>query len=108
MKKMIAFVLSFLCVLAMIGCNKETDNNYKLGILVDGVFYEKSDQPMPAEIDPSAITGYIKFYTDAIPTLDGETNISEDLIGEPFARVEGGIAILFQHEWYLCKVESDK
>ena len=102
MKRLRAFALSFICVLALIGCNKETE---KLGIVVDGVFYEKSQQPMPADIDESAIIGYVRSYTKSIPSGNGETNISEKLIGAPFARVEGGIAVLYQHEWYLCKGE---
>ena len=57
---------------------------------------------MPTEVDECAIIGYVKSYTDTYPKKDGQTNISKDLIGEPYAKVEGGIAILYQHEWYLC------
>ena len=76
---------------------------YQLGIVVDGVFYEKSYQPMPAEVDESAIVGYVKSYVDAFPEENGETNISKDLLNAPYAKVEGGIALLYQNEWYLCK-----
>lgn len=58
---------------------------------------------MPAEIDDSAMIGYVKSYTDTFPKKDGETNISRDLIGAPYAKVDGGIALLYQNEWYLCK-----
>lgn len=105
MKKLIVSILTLVCILSLVGCNKGTDTMYQLGIMVDGVFYEKSHQPMPAEVDESAVIGYVKSYTDTFPQNHGETNISEDLIGEPFARVEGGIAILYQHEWYLCTEE---
>ena len=105
MKKLTAFVLTLACVLGLVGCNKGTDTMYQLGIMVDGVFYEKSYQPMPAEVDESAIIGYIESYTDTFPNKDGETNISNDLIGQPFAKVDDGIAILYQHEWYLCTEE---
>lgn len=100
MKKVILFVLALSCALSLLGCNEEVP---VVGIVVDGVFYEKSPQPIPAEIDPSAIIGYIESYTDAIPTNNGEQNISEDVIGEPIARVVDGIVIKVQHEWYLCK-----
>lgn len=73
--------------------------------MVDGTFYEKSYQPMPAEIDENAVIGYIEFYSDTIPKKDGETNISKALIGAPYARVEGGIALLCENEWYLCTAD---
>ena len=102
MKKLVILVLSLFCVLSLIGCIKRTDTMYQLGIVVDGVFYEKSHQPMPAEVDESAIVGYVNSYTDTFPKNDGETNISKDLINAPYAKVEEGIAVLYQNEWYLC------
>ena len=105
--KGIALILfTLILLLGLVGCNKGTDTMYVLGIMVDGVFYEKAYQPMPAEIDESAIIGHVAYYTDTFPTKDGETNISADLIGAPYARVEGGIALLWQNEWYLCTPES--
>ena len=106
MKKVMTFVFSLTFLLALAGCTKATETMYLQGIVVDGVFYEKSYQPMPAEVDESAITGYIKSYTDTYPKKDGQTNISKNLIGEPYAEVEGGIAILYQHEWYLCTADE--
>ena len=106
MKKYISMLLSILCILAFVGCSKDKETMYMQGILVDGVFYEKSYQPMPAEVDESAIIGYIKSYSDTVPTKDGETNISKALIDSPYAKVEGGIAILYENEWYLCIAEA--
>ena len=105
MKKLIALVLLSVCALGMGSCLKRTDTMYLLGIMVDGVFYEKSYEAMPAEVDESAITGYIESYTDTFPDENGETNISKNLIGAPYAQVEGGLAILYNHEWYLCSPE---
>ena len=105
MQKMKTLVLLLFCVLSICGCGKETETMYLLGIMVDGVFYEKSYEAMPAEVDESAIIGYIESYTDTFPDENGETNISKDLIGAPYARVEGGLAILYNHEWYLCSPE---
>ena len=106
MKKYISILVSILCVLSFVGCGKGKETMYLQGILVDGVFYEKSYQSMPAEVDESAIIGYVESYTDTIPKKDGESNISKDLIGAPYAKVEGGIAILYENEWYLCKAET--
>ena len=32
--------------------------------------------------------------------------ISTDLIGAPYAKVEGRIALLYQNEWWLCTEKS--
>ena len=106
MKKMITLVLSLVCMLGLAGCIKNVESMYIHGIMVDGVFYEKSYQPMPGEVDESAIIGYIKSYSDTVPTKDRETNISKALIDSPYAKVEGGIAILYENEWYLCIAEA--
>lgn len=102
MRKLMLLILS----LTLVGCNKGTDTMYQLGIVVDGVFYEKSYQPMPAEIDESAIIGYVSSYTDTFPEKEGQTNISKDLINAPYAKAEDGIAILIENEWYLCLPEE--
>lgn len=108
MKKYILILVSILCILSSVGCGEGKETMDIQGILVDGVFYEKSYQPMPAEVDESAIIGYVESYTDTIPKKDGESNISKDLIGAPYAKVEGGIAILYENEWYLCKAETSE
>jgi len=108
MKKLCALFLALVCVFGLFGCNERTDTMYRLGIVVDGVFYEKAYQPMPAEIEESAIIGSIASFTDTFPKKDGETNISKELIGAPYAKVEGGIAVLYQNEWYLCTAEPDR
>ena len=105
MKKWMPFVLALACLLGMAGCDQGADTMYRLGIMIDGIFYEKS-HAMPAEIDEGAIIGHIELYTEAFPTRDKETNISRDLIGAPIAKVEDGIAILYQNEWYLCKADA--
>ena len=108
MKKYILILVSILCILSSVGCGEGKETVDIQGILVDGVFYEKSYQPMPAEVDESAIIGYVESYTDTIPKKDGESNISKDIIGAPYAKVEGGIAILYENEWYLCKAETSE
>ena len=108
MKKYILILVSILCILSSVGCGEGKKKVDIQGILVDGVFYEKSYQPMPAEVDESAIIGYVESYTDTIPKKDGESNIGKDIIGAPYAKVEGGIAILYENEWYLCKAETSE
>lgn len=106
MKKIISSFLAAVCLLGLVGCNKGTDTMYQLGIMVDGVFYEKPYQPSPMEVDESAIIGYVESYTDTFPEKDDETNISKVMVGGPYAKVEGGIAILYQNEWWLCTADA--
>ena len=70
-------------------------------IQVDGIVYLYHDDPIPGEVDESAVIGRTTAYTDVFPTRDGETNFNQEL-NMPYARVEGGIAVLYQHEWRLC------
>lgn len=74
--------------------------DYPAAIRVDGKIYHLY-QPMPAEIDPSAILGETTSYTDAWPSEDGQTNFSRTL-GLPYAQVEGGMAVLYENEWWFC------
>lgn len=75
--------------------------DYPAAIQIEGQVYLLAESPMPAEVEESAIIGRTTSYTDGWPGRDGETNFSRepDL---PYARVEGGMAVLVDHEWYFC------
>ena len=85
---------------------EETETVHMQGLMVDGVFYEIFYEPMPGEVDESAIIGYVQSYTNTFPDENGETNISRELIDAPYAKVQGGIAVLYQSEWHLCTPET--
>ena len=96
-------LLAILCILSLAGCKGPfTETDYPAAIMVDGKIYLQTVESLPGEVDESAILGYFKSYTDTYPEKDGQTNISKELIDAPYAKVEGGIAILYQNEWYLC------
>lgn len=86
-------------------CYEETEKQNPIGypaaIMVNDQIYYWSVQAMPAEIDESAVLGYTKSYTDTFPKKNGETNFNREL-GMPYAKVEEGIAVLYQNEWYMC------
>lgn len=74
--------------------------DYPAAIMVnDTVYYLESE--IVAEVDESAILGYTDSYTDNMPQKNGETNFSREL-NMPYAKVEGGIAVLYHNEWVLC------
>lgn len=101
MKRFVALLLAIVCVLTLAGCGPRTETDYPAAIMAEGEIYLKSATAMPAEIDESAIIGYTTSYTDTYPDKDGETNFNREL-DMPYARVEGGIAVLYENEWYLC------
>ena len=136
MGKRIAFTIVTACVLLITGCgasnsaevpagadsqmaenagqndtgeNIATDGvaDYPAAIMVNDTVYLVEGNPMPAEVDESAIIGYTESYTDTFPENNGETNFNPEL-GMPYAQVEGGIAVLYKNEWYLGTPFSNK
>jgi len=75
--------------------------DYPAAIMVENEIYLLEGTPMPAEIDGSAIIGNTESYTDTFPEKNGETNFNREL-GQPYARVENGIVVLYENDWYLC------
>lgn len=107
MKKLLSFALCLLLCVAF-GCSPDAAVNsemcYAEAIMVDGTIYYKTFGPMPGEVDPNAILGYTASITDTFPDEDGETNFgTEDM---PYARVQEGIAVLYENEWYLCTTDK--
>lgn len=136
MRKRIAFIMVTVYVLFITGCGAsnsaeapagadsqiaenagqtDTEENiatdgvadYPAAIMVNDTVYLVEGNPMPAEVDESAIIGYTESYTDTFPENNGETNFNPEL-GMPYAQVEGGIAVLYKNEWYLGTPFSNK
>ena len=99
MKRTITMLLVVFCLLA--GCRPDVATDYAAAIMVHGKIYYLSEEEIPGEVDESAILGYTESYTNTFPEKHGETNFNREL-GMPYARVEGGIAVLMDEEWYLC------
>lgn len=104
MKRKIGLLL-LVCLLGLTACGIKggpyTETDYAAAIMVDGTIYYKTVTTMSAEVDESAILGYTESYTDTFPEKDGETNFNREL-DMPYAKVEGGIAVLYENEWWLC------
>ena len=125
MEKRIAFTIVTACVLLITGCGasnsaeapagadsqiaenagqNDTEENiatdgiadYPAAIMVNDTVYLLEGNPMPAEVDESAIIGYTELYTGTFPENNGETNFNPEL-GMPYAQVEGKIAVLCQN-----------
>lgn len=77
-------------------------------IRVDGMLYLGTGKAIPAEIDPSAILGEVSYNVGRLqrPQSDGHANF--DSVGAPYARVEKGIAVQIDGEWYLFTPDPDR
>ena len=107
MKKIILLLISVICIVALAGCMSGVETDYAAAIMVKGEAYLKSITVISEEVDESAIIGYTKSYTETFPKKDGQTNFSRKT-GLPYARIENGIAILIENEWYLCTPMEQK
>ena len=109
MKKIAALIICcLLCAALMFGCaqqiTQQSEGCYAAAIMVDGTVYYQEFGPMPGEVDPSAIIGYTTRVVDAFPEKEGEANFGTDNM--PYARVQEGIAVLYENEWYLCTLDK--
>ena len=111
-KKLLLSILIVFCLLCAAGCTAPVPvpektpivsaaTDYPAAIMAEGVIWLLPGEPMAGEVDDSAILGYTASYTDTFPEKDGETNFDRET-GKPYAKVEGGLAVLYQNEWYLC------
>ena len=103
MKKLIAFLLSLVFVLALVGCGKSNEGNYPATIMVNGTNYYSTDKAITVEVDESVIQYTTSYAENGIPQKDGEANFNRDL-GTPYAVIEGNRVVVFiDNEWIEFK-----
>lgn len=69
----------------------------ELAIMVDGVLYRSTGEPVPGEPDPNVIQTATS-YTSGTPEMDGQSNIAPSV---QYAGTELGLVVLVEHEWIL-------
>lgn len=83
--------------------SSDPEGEFRPAIMVDGVLYFSTGEPIPGEPDPSAIRTVVS-YTSGTPEMDGQTNFSQDLSAQ-YAAVEMDgeqkLAVLMEQEWIL-------
>ena len=89
MKKLIASVLTLVCILTLARCGKSDSGDYPATIMVNGTNYYSTDHAVPVEVDESVIQYTTSYAENGIPQKDGEANFNRDL-GTPYAVVEDG------------------
>ena len=109
-KKILLFVVGcMLCCLT--ACAPEplafpdAPGDGRAAIMVNSVLYLLAPEPVPIEVDESAIIGYTTSYTTGMPSMEGETNFSREL-NLPYAKCNGSIYILYENEWYECQLPA--
>lgn len=102
MKKWMALCLVMAALFSLVGCGAETSvrGDYPPMIMVEDELYKSTGEEMPVEVDESAILGQADSYTSGEPAKNGEINFDRSL-GNPYAKVEGGVAVLMDSEWVL-------
>lgn len=76
MKKLIASVLTLVCILTLARCGKSDSGDYPATIMVNGTNYYSTDHAVPVEVDESVIqyttfmqkTAYLKKMAKPIST----------------------------------------
>lgn len=66
-------------------------------IMVDGVLYRSTGEPVPGEPDPAVIRT-ASSYTGGIPEEDGQSNIAPSV---QYAETDLGVVVLVEEEWIL-------
>lgn len=66
-------------------------------IMVDGVLYRSTGEPVPGEPDPAVIRT-APSYTEGVPEEDGQSNIAPSV---QYAETDLGIVVLVEEEWIL-------
>ena len=66
-------------------------------IMVGGVLYRSTGEPVPGEPDPAVIRTAAS-YTEGTPEEDGQSNIAPSI---QYAETELGVVVLVEEEWIL-------
>ena len=72
-------------------------------INLEGILYLDTGTAMPVEIEPERIIGKLHTQVTGRPANNGQGNF--DCEGCAYARIEEGIAVLIDNEWYLFTEE---
>ena len=79
----------------------DTPNAMVPSIVYEGNLYRTTGKQIPAEVDDSAIVGYISSVVplSQLPSNEGEANFGET--GDPYAMTSDGLLFIMGHEWVL-------
>ena len=110
MKKRIVPVLLVICLLALFGygikerTTADTPDATIPLIMYEGNLYRTTGKQIPAEVDGSAIVGYIKAVVplSQLPSNEGEANFGQ--VGDPYALTRDGLLVIVNNEWTLFEL----
>ena len=95
-----------LCLLLLLtGCQvreaPQSPNTMPPSVMYEGILYRTTGKQLPAEVDDSAIAGYVTSTVppSQLPTENGQANF--DGLNTPFAITAEGFLVLLANEWTL-------
>jgi hypothetical protein len=101
MKRVLIVLTALLCLSLLWGCEKEaqTPNTNPPSLVYGGELYRSTGREIAAEIDESAVVGWISSVVkgDQLPEEEGQANFPAQ--DAPYARCEEGLAVLIENEW---------
>lgn len=107
MKRIPPFLLSILCLIAMLTACDTKKYDLRHMIMVHGVLYVDTERQIPVEIAPSAVLGTVTSTVDSSETPTKNSQANFDCPGTEYAYYEDGLAVLYNNEWiYFMKGES--
>ena len=100
MKTWITLCFTLVGIFFLGGCSAKSagQGDYPPMIMVEDTLYKSTGVEIPMEIDERAILGQTSSYATGQPKKNGEVNFNRNL-GDPYAKIEGGIAVLMDNEW---------
>ena len=77
-------------------------------IVYEGNLYRTTGKQIPAEVDDSAIVGYISSVVplSQLPSNEGEANFGE--VGDPYAITSDGLLVIMGREWILFELAESQ
>ncbi len=101
MKRFWAILFAMALLILCTGCGAEETSSsagdYPAMLMVDGVLYQSTSEPVPVEMDESVIKT-VSSYTDTEPTEDGQTNFDRSCTTE-YGMTSDGLMVLIDLEW---------
>lgn len=110
MKRLFAALLPVLFLPFLVGCEEDqciAPCGLLPAIVYNNQIYTNTGEELPIEVEESEIVGRITSTVSGCewPSIEGQANF--DALDTPYAMIEEGLVVLFNHEWTLFELHSN-